>query len=138
MQSFSLLQNVHHHNNSQEVQHRPRNARGKPWVQEIYLYTLKNCDNQLVAVFTDIYNSSLRQCRVLFCFKMSTIIPIPKTFRLKDYRPVALTLVALKVFERLVLRYLNTATDGLLDSHPFAYQRHRLVDNASTLGLHHI
>ena len=40
MQCFSLLQNVHHPTNSQEVQHRPRNARGKPWAQEIYLHIL--------------------------------------------------------------------------------------------------
>ena len=104
----------------------------------VFTHTLKNCDNQLVAVFTDIYNSCLRQCRVSVCFKVSTIIPIPKTFQLKQYRPVALTLVAMKMFQRLVLRYLNTATDGLLDSHQFAYQRDRLVDNVTTLGLHHI
>ena len=69
----------------------------------ISTYTLKNCDNQLAAVFTDIYNSSLRQCRILVCFKMSTIISIPKTFLLKDCRPEALNSVAMKVFERVVL-----------------------------------
>ena len=39
MQSFSLLQNVHHHTNSQQVQHRPRNARGKPWARNKCIYT---------------------------------------------------------------------------------------------------
>jgi len=49
---------------------------------------------------------------------------------------VALTSVAVKVFGCIVLRYLNSAIDGLLDQ--FAYQIDRSVDDAATLGLHHI
>ncbi|MEG7522398.1 MAG: hypothetical protein M3H12_04775, partial [Chromatiales bacterium] len=66
--------------------------------------TLKNCADQFSAMFTYIYNSSLQQCRVPVCFKTSTMIPIPKKTnisRLNDYRPVALTSVAMKVFERI-------------------------------------
>ena len=57
---------------------------------------------------------------------------------LNDYRPVALTSIAMKVFERLVLRYLNTATDSLLDPHQFAYRANRSVEDAVCLGLHHV
>ncbi len=47
------------------------------------------------------------------CFKRSTINPVPKKPKitgLNDYRPVALTSVAMKSFERLVLAYLKDTT----------------------------
>ena len=44
----------------------------------------------------------------------------------------------MKVFERLVLRYLKTATDSLLDPHQFAYRANRSVEDAVCLGLHHV
>ena len=74
-------------------------------------------------------------------FKSSTIIPVPKEPKvpsLNDYRPVALTSTTMKVFERLVLRYLKTATDSLLDPHQFAYRANRSVEDAVCLGLHHV
>ena len=75
-------------------------------------------------VFTDTYNSSLQQCNIPVCFKTSTIISIPKKSKIywmNNYHPVALTSVAMKVFEHIVLKYLKTATNGLLDLHQFAY-----------------
>ncbi|KAL0181926.1 hypothetical protein M9458_021301, partial [Cirrhinus mrigala] len=59
------------------------------------------------------------------CFKCSTIIPVPKkpkTTGLNDYRPVALTSVVMKSFERLVLTYLKDITGPLLDPLQFAYR----------------
>ncbi len=53
------------------------------------------------------------------CLKPSTIIPVPekpRTTGLNDYRPVALTSVVMKSFERLVLSHLKNITDPLLDS----------------------
>jgi len=55
-----------------------------------------------------------------------------------DCRPVALTSIAMKVFERLVLRYLKIDTDSLLDPHQFAYRANRSVEDAVCLGLHHV
>ena len=57
---------------------------------------------------------------------------------MKDYRPVALTSVAMKVFEHIVLLYLKSSTAGLLDPHQFAYQTNRSVDDAVALGLHYV
>ena len=71
-------------------------------------------------IFCEVYNPSLSQCKVPTCFKTSTIIsvpPKPKVSSLNDYRPVALTSIAMKVFERLVLHYLKTATDSPLNLH---------------------
>ncbi|KAK3559360.1 hypothetical protein QTP86_012769 [Hemibagrus guttatus] len=86
---------------------------------------LKHCANQLSPVFTDIFNTSLETCHVPACFKTSAIVPVPKKKKitgLNDYRPVALTSVVMKSFERLVLSYLKDITDPLLDPLQFAYR----------------
>ena len=103
--------------------------------------TLRSCADQLAPVFTALFNKSLEQCQVPRCFKTSTIVPVPKKpsiASLNDYRPVALTSVVMKVFERLVLRSLKAATDHQLDPHQFAYRANRSVDDAIALALHHI
>uniref|UniRef100_A0A669C6E4 Reverse transcriptase domain-containing protein n=1 Tax=Oreochromis niloticus TaxID=8128 RepID=A0A669C6E4_ORENI len=69
----------------------------------------------------------------------STIIPVPKKPRitgLNDYRPVALTSVVMKSFERLVLSYLKTLTAPLLDPLQFAYTVKRSLDGAINMALH--
>ncbi|KAL0150392.1 hypothetical protein M9458_054209, partial [Cirrhinus mrigala] len=94
---------------------------------------LKACAVQLSSNFTLIFNRSLELC--------STIIPVPKkpkTTGLNDYRPVALTSVIMKSFERLVLAYLKDITGPLLDPLQFAYQANRSVDDAVNMGLHYI
>ena len=57
---------------------------------------------------------------------------------LNDYRPVALTSVVMKVFERLVLKYMKSVTGQLLDPYQFAYRANRCVEDAVALMLHHI
>ncbi|KAK3543506.1 hypothetical protein QTP70_023226, partial [Hemibagrus guttatus] len=54
---------------------------------------------------------------------------------LNDYRPVALTSVVMKSFERLVLSYLKDITDPLLDPLQFAYRANRSVDDAVNMAL---
>ena len=102
---------------------------------------LKACADQLAPVFTQIFNRSLEQCEVPCCFKRSTIIPVPKKTKitgLNDYRPVALTSVVMKSFERLVLAYLKDITGPLMDPLQFAYRANRSVDDAVNMGLHYI
>ncbi|KAI2668905.1 hypothetical protein H4Q32_027217 [Labeo rohita] len=80
---------------------------------------------KLSSIFTLIFNRSLELCIVPSCFRCSTIIPVPKkpkTTGLNDYRPVALTSVVMKSFERLVLAYLKDITGPLLDPLQFAYR----------------
>ena len=58
------------------------------------------------------------------CFKQTTIVPVPKNTKLtclNDFRPVALTSVAMKYFERLVMAYINTIILETLDPLKFAY-----------------
>ena len=62
------------------------------------------CADQLAGVFTDIFNMSLTKSVIPTCFKQTTIVPVPKNTKatcLNNYRPVALTSVAMKCFERL-------------------------------------
>ncbi|KAK3568359.1 hypothetical protein QTP86_005440 [Hemibagrus guttatus] len=102
---------------------------------------LKTCADQLAFIFSQIFNRSLELCEVPACFKRSTIIPIPKKPKitgLNDYRPVALTSVVMKSFERLVLAYLKNITGPLLDPLQFAYQANRSMDDAVNMGLHFI
>ena len=57
--------------------------------------------DQLASVFTDIFNLSLSESVIATCFKKTTIVPVPKNTKvtcLDDYRPVALTTVAMKCF----------------------------------------
>ncbi|KAK3534853.1 hypothetical protein QTP86_028549, partial [Hemibagrus guttatus] len=107
-----------------------RNAPGPDGVTPACLRT---CADQLAFIFSQIFNRSLELCEVPACFKHSTIIPIPKKPKitgLNDYRPVALTSVVMKSFERLVLAYLKNITGLLLDLLQFAYQANRSVDDA--------
>ena len=116
----------------------PRKASGPDNVSPA---TLRSGTDQLAPVFTTLFNKSLEQCHIPRCFKTSTIMPVPKKpsiASLNDYRPVALTSVVMKVFERLVLRSLKAATDHQLDPHQFAYRANRSIDDAVVLALHHI
>ena len=81
---------------------------------------------------------SLSQCKIPHCFKKSTIIPVPKKYTascLNDYRPIALTSVVMKTLERLVLQFLKSIIDPLLDRFQFAHRENRSVDDAVSLGL---
>jgi hypothetical protein len=79
---------------------------------------LRACADQLAGVFTDILNQSLSQSAVPTCFKRATIVPVPKKAKvteLNDYRPVALTSIIMKRFERLVKNHItSTLPDTLL------------------------
>ncbi|KAK3508179.1 hypothetical protein QTP70_015962 [Hemibagrus guttatus] len=99
---------------------------------------LKHCANQLSPVFTDIFNTSLETCHVPASLQdLSHWSQSPKKTKitgLNDYRPVALTSVVMKSFERLVLSYLKDITDPLLDPLQFAYRANRSVDDAVKHG----
>ncbi len=102
---------------------------------------LKSCADQLVPIFTKIFNKSLEPCEVPSCFKCSTIIPIPKKSKitgLNYYRPVTLTPVVMKSFEKLVLAHLKDITGPSLDPLQFAYRANRSVDDAVNMRLHYV
>ena len=67
-----------------------------------------------------------------------SILKKAKISTMNDYRPMALTSVAMTIFEHIMLRYLKSSTAGLLDPHQFAYQTNRSVDDAVALSLHYV
>jgi hypothetical protein len=87
-------------------------------------WVLRACPDQLDGVFTDIFNLSLSQSAVPTCFKMAAIVPVPKKAKvteLNDYRPVALTSVIMKCFERLAKDHITSPLPVTLDPLQFAY-----------------
>ncbi len=61
-----------------------------------------------------------------------------RTTGLNDYRPVALTSVVMKSFERLVLSHLKATIYPVLDPLQFAYRANKSVDNAVNMAPHFI
>uniref|UniRef100_A0AAY4BNL9 Reverse transcriptase domain-containing protein n=1 Tax=Denticeps clupeoides TaxID=299321 RepID=A0AAY4BNL9_9TELE len=102
---------------------------------------LRACAEQLAGVFTDIFNMSLAQAAVPTCLKSTSIVPVPKHSSptcLNDYRPVALTPIIMKCFERLVLGHLRDFLPPTLDPHQFAYRSNRSTEDAVSIALHSV
>lgn len=100
---------------------------------------LKGCADQLARVFTKIFNKSLHQSIVPPCLKSSTIVPLPKKSTissLNDYRPVALTPIIMKCFEKLVRRHIISCLPSTFDNYQFAYRANRSTEDAITTTLH--
>ncbi len=90
-------------------------------------------------VFTDIFNLSLSLSVVPLCFRKSTIVPIPKKNKvtcLNDWRPVALTPIFSKCFEKLIRDYICSVLPASLDPLQFAYRSNRSTDDAIAFTRH--
>ncbi len=100
---------------------------------------LRSCADQLAGLFTSIFNESLATSVIPTSFKKSVIIPVPKNNKpscLNDYRPVALTSIVMKVFERLVKSHICSSIPVTLDPLQFAYRPNRSTDDAISHVLH--
>ena len=100
---------------------------------------LRACVDQLASVFNDTFNLPCLNSVIPTCFKQTTIVPVPKHTKatcLIDYRPVALTSVAMKCFERLVSAHINTIITDILDPLQFTYRPNRSTDDAVSIALH--
>uniref|UniRef100_A0A3P9IGT3 Reverse transcriptase domain-containing protein n=1 Tax=Oryzias latipes TaxID=8090 RepID=A0A3P9IGT3_ORYLA len=114
----------------------PRKAAGPDGVPG---RVLKDCADQLAGVLTRIFNQSLAQSTVPPCLKSSIIVPLPKKTHitsLNDYRPVALTPVVMKCFEKLVRSHMTSLLPTSLDPHQFAYRAKRSPEDAIVTALH--
>ncbi|KAI4900481.1 hypothetical protein NFI96_003966 [Prochilodus magdalenae] len=114
----------------------PRKAAGP---DNIPRRALKVCSSELAGVFVDILNLSLAQSSVPSCFKTTTIVPLPKksvVTCLNDYRPVALTPIVMKCFERIVMSHIQETIPDTLDPLQFAYRQNRSTDDAVNTAIH--
>ncbi len=115
------------------------NAHKSPGPDNIPGRVLRDCAVELTDVFTDIFNISLSQAVVPTCFKATTIITVPKKSSpscFNDYRPVALTPIIMKCFERLVMHHIKSVLPPSLDPFQFAYRSNRSTDDAIATALH--
>ncbi len=90
-------------------------------------HVLRFCADQLAGLFTSIFNESLAASVVPTSFKKSVIIPVLKNSKpsclnscLNDYRPVALTSIVMKVFQRLLKNHICSSIPATLDHFQFA------------------
>lgn len=115
------------------------NAWKAPGLNGIHGHVLRACAVQLADVFTNIFNLSLRLTVIPTCFKQTTIIPVAKKTTvscLNDYRPVALTSVIMKCFERLVKSHICSSLPDSLDPFQFAYGTNRSTDDVIAMAIH--
>ncbi len=102
-------------------------------------HVLKACAFQLAGFFTDMFNLSLSLSVVPSCFKKSIIVPILKKNKitcLNDWRPVALTPIFSRCFEKLVRDYICSVLPASLDPLQLAYGSNRSTDDAIAFTLH--
>jgi len=95
---------------------------------------LKSCSVQLISVFSELFSWSLRDSKVPSIWKNSVICPVPKSrhpSQLNDYRPVALTSIVMKCFERIVLKLILSQLKHSIDPLQFAYRKNRSTDDAT-------
>ncbi|KAL0182031.1 hypothetical protein M9458_021406, partial [Cirrhinus mrigala] len=98
-----------------------------------------DCAAQLPDVLTHNFNTSLSQAVVPTCLKSTSIISVPKKCPvscLNDYRPIALTTIMMKCFERLVIHNIKTSLPNPLDPLQFAHRPNRSTDDAISSTLH--
>ena len=100
---------------------------------------LKTRASQLY-VFCKLFNWSSNDSIVPSVWTRSLICPVPKNNKpstINDYRPVALTLVAMRCFENVVLSRLVPRIQPHADPLQFAIKRDMGTDDATLTLLHH-
>ena len=99
------------------------------------------CDDQLSFFFCFIFKKSWEIHTIPTIWKTSEIMPIPKKEKVlcnNDLRPVTLTSIIMKCFEKIFLRCLLAEVHPSLDSHQFAYKKGRSTEDAILLMLHQL
>ena len=102
---------------------------------------LKMCSSQLCEIFCTIFNLSFQSGVVPDIWKTSCIVPVPKNNKvgsMNDLRPVALTSVAFKTCERIVLPQLKSFIHDSLDPFQFAYQSNRSCEDALLVTINEV
>ena len=79
------------------------------------------------------------KAKIPSCFKTATIIPVPKKPQitsLNDSRPIALTPIMMKCFERLVKEHITARLTATFDPFQFAYWPNHSTEDAISTALH--
>ena len=86
-------------------------------------WVLKEHADCLAAPLASIFNCSLREGVLPTVWKSANIIPLPKTKPLMsvktDIRPISITPIAAKVFESIIMKYVDDIVCDAMDSKQF-------------------
>ena len=85
----------------------------------IHGIVLKNCANSLSKPLTMIFNTSFVTGCLPEEWKLASVVPVHKKGdkgSVENYRPISLTCLAMKVFERCIRKELFAACEGLIDA----------------------
>ena len=87
-------------------------------LNNIPVWVLRNHTHILAPPLTAIFNSSLRDGALPKEWKMANVIPLPKInprMLIDKYvRPISLTSIAAKVFESILMKWMDDIIDGEL------------------------
>jgi hypothetical protein len=108
------------------------------WMIYSHIIVLKDCANVIAKPLTHIINSSLTTGVFPTDWKLSKLIPIPKSKpynRVENYRPISVIPAISKVIEKLVYRQLSTylENNNLLDESQFGFRKGRSTELAAML-----
>ena len=98
---------------------------------------LKECKDQLAPILTIIYQKSMDSHIIPNKWLTAQICPVPKVkfpVTKNDLRPVSLTSVVMKTFERIVIKQLKLIVPS--DRFQFAYSAGKSVEDATLTLLH--
>ena len=86
-------------------------------------WVLRNYANVLAPPLIAIFYNSLRAVVLPVEWKMANVIPLPKTSPPvsieKDIRPISLTPIATKVFESIIMKWVDETIEGEIDAKQF-------------------
>lgn len=94
---------------------------------------LKTCAEELTPAWCPLFQRSLDSHTVPALWKKTVITPVPKrscSVENNVYRPVALTSIVMKCFEKYIVSLLKIEVNPELDPWQFAYRKGRSTDDA--------
>jgi hypothetical protein len=94
----------------------------------------------LAEPFTMVFNASLKSGVYPKAWKTATIKPLPKRAtpeEISDYRPVSLTPIISKLFEKILRRHLTSEITSQLDTYQHAYRPNRSCEHALAHIIYH-
>ena len=100
---------------------------------------LKECRIQLSPVLLKLFQESMDSHVIPIQWLTAELVPVPKSnlpSGKNDLRPIALTAIIMKSFERIVLKHLSP--EDLVDKFQFAYINKRSVEDATLTLLHNL
>ena len=102
---------------------------------------IKLCKNELAKVFTYLFQQSVSTHYIPKIWKTAEIVPIAKKDQpkvLNDYRPIALTPIVMKCFEKIIKNRLLLQVKTYQDPLQFAYTNNRSVEDPIVCLVHDI